>query len=173
MTTTTRTRTMPDPPARAILAVGGLNLSSLDPDAQERVAGFWGALVPALHPDQDLQVLIDSNPLDGHAVVRDLRAQLRPPTPALDAFGHAWLDGWGAALADYHSPDLRVSLAIGPEPQDRNDSKAPEAVRLARAVTTIEQIALRTGVSVARSATGFVTIGAVIEHRDAIETADH
>lgn len=173
MTTTTRTRTMPDTPARAILAVGGLNLSSLDPDAQERVAGFWGALVPALHPDQDLQVLIDSNPLDGHAVVRDLRAQLRPPTPALDAFGHAWLDGWGAALADYHSPDLRVSLAIGPEPQARNDSKAPEAVRLARAVTTIEQIALRTGVSVARSATGCVTIGAVIEHRDAIETADH
>jgi len=160
-------------PLRAILAVGGLNLSSLDPEAQERVAGFWGALVPALHPGQELQVLIESNPLDGHAVVRDLRAQLRPPTPALDAFGHAWLDWWGAALADHHSPDLRVSLAIGSEPQDGNDSKASEAVRLARAVATIEQIALRTGVSVARGEPlGEISPQAVIEHRDAIETPD-
>jgi len=160
-------------PRRAILAVGGLNLSSLDPDAQERVAGFWGALVPALHPGQELQVLIESNPLDGHAVVRDLRAQLRPPTPALEAFGHTWLDWWGAALADHHSPDLRVSLAIGPEPQDRNDSRATEAVRLARAVTTIEQIALRTGVAVARrESLGDICPQALIEHRDAIETPD-
>ncbi len=167
--TTSRTNTTH--PLRAILAVGGLNLSSLDPDAQERVAGFWGALVPALHPGQELHVLIESNPLDGHAVVRDLRAQLRPPTPALDAFGQAWLDWWGAALADHHSPDLRVSLAIGPEPQDGNDSKAPEAVRLARAVATIEQIALRTGVSVARrEPLGDLFPQAVIEHRDAIET---
>jgi len=174
MTTTTTDYNIiiPDTTARAILAVGGLNLSSLDPDAQERVAGFWGALVPALHPGQELQVLIESNPLDGHAVVRDLRAQLRPPTPALDAFGQAWLDWWGAALAEHHSPDLRVSLANGPEPQDRNDSKASEAVRLTRAVATIEQIALRTGVAVARSGTSGETSPDVIEHRDAIELPD-
>jgi len=172
-TTTTKHNIMlPDTTARGILAVGGLNLSSLDPDAQERVAGFWGALVPALHPGQELQVLIESNPLDGHAVVRDLRAQLRPPTPALDAFGQAWLAWWGAALADHHSPDLRVSLAIGPEPQDRNDSKASEAVRLARAVATIEQVALRTGVAVARKDNSPDVIRAVIEHRDAIELPD-
>ncbi len=168
--TTMRTNTTHS--IRAILAVGGLNLSSLDADAQERVAGFWGALVPVLHPGQELQVLIESNPLDGHAVVRDLRAQLRPPTPALDAFGQAWLDWWGAALADHHSPDLRVSLAIGPEPQDRNDSKASEAVRLARAVATIEQIALRTGVAVAVLDNSPDNIRAVIEHRDAIELPD-
>lgn len=171
-TTTQRNITLPDTTARAILTVGGLNLSSLDPDAQERVAGFWGALVPALHPGQELQVLIESNPLDGHAVVRNLRGQLRPPTPALDAFGQAWLAWWGAALADHHSPDLRVSLAIGPEPQDRNDSKASETVRLARAVATIEQIALRTGVAVARKDEGGEIPPDVIEHRDAIERPD-
>lgn len=112
--------TLPDGSLRAILRVDGIALECRSPSEQDSLAALFGRLANSLAPGQTLQVLVESQPINAEAAVRDVFRDLRPEVPELREFMALWRPWLERQLRRGHVPNLKFYLVVSPPPARAN-----------------------------------------------------
>jgi len=107
-----------DGSCRAVVAVDQfLNLTSYGPLDKERICGELAALVNGLALNQDVQIVIESNPVQPDIALTSVRAAISTEHATLREVAGETLDWLEGELARSHVPALTGYLIIAPAPE--------------------------------------------------------
>lgn len=140
-----------DGSCRAIVAVDQfLNLSSYGPLDQERVCSELAALVNGLALGQDLQIVVESQPVQPSAALADVQASITTEHSTLREVAGETLHWLEEELARSHVPALSGYLIVAPAPEPQLGlAGAIETARSLVSVHTRTQEADRRGLDAA------------------------
>ncbi len=135
---------------RALLRVSGVYHDTQSDDERDQTAAAGAALVAGLLPGQEVQLLVQSAPLDRAQLLAQLAAETEACPPALRPYrarGHTW---WDTEMQGRHQAQYGFYAVVSPLPGGHATGSPGERAALDAAVRGVVRHLSNMGVDTAR-----------------------